>query len=203
MTSRNDRERETPLNSWEISMLTREHENPGNRRWAPVNQAVAVLADNVEHANAARMALEAEGLELAALGEQTQAHLQGLIGPRCPARNPLALVWPADTAVLLEAIDALMADLAVGAVLLVGIFDTEETDTLTTEATAAELVLLSAWHCVPLLVQLANTKPNHTRHILHAARVPILPTVSQAARVATRVTADNPSDRQPSRGQGR
>ncbi|MFB8281019.1 acetate--CoA ligase family protein [Nocardia colli] len=160
---------------------------------APIaaGRRVAILADGGGHATLAADALTARGIALAQLGTRTKQVLRDLLGGPASVINPVdvAGATDADPTIFAEAVDVLMSDRAVGLVLIVGLyggyhlrFDAGLRSA--EDATADQLLELSARHGVPLLVQscyASDEVANHDR--LRAGGVAVIDSIDHAVRV--------------------
>ncbi|MBB5912798.1 acetyltransferase [Nocardia transvalensis] len=153
---------------------------------------VAVLSDGGGHATLAVDALTAHGVELAELDEQTRAALRELLGPAAAVHDPVdvAGATDADPGVFAAAADILMADPAVGLVLVVGLFggyhrrfdpalECAENDT------ARDILAAQRRHGTPLLIQSCYAGDPIANHdVLRAAGVPVIASIDHAVRIA-------------------
>ncbi len=88
------------------------------------NRSIALLSDGGGHATLAVDALHDRGIDLAALHADTRDRLRALLGPAAAIGNPIDLAGAADRdpLVFARALEILVADDNVGAVLVVGLF---------------------------------------------------------------------------------
>ncbi|WP_280363709.1 acetate--CoA ligase family protein [Nocardia wallacei] len=160
---------------------------------APVlpDRRVAVLSDGGGHATLAVDALTARGIDLAELSDATRTALRALLGPAASVVDPVdvAGATDADPTVFARAAELLMADPAVGLILVVGLFggyharfdrslETAENDT------ARSLLAAQKSYGTPLVVQscyAADPIGNHD--ILRAAGVPVIASIDHAVRI--------------------
>ncbi|WP_433194257.1 acetate--CoA ligase family protein [Nocardia sp. CA-107356] len=161
---------------------------------APVltGRRVAVLSDGGGHATLAVDALTAHGIEIAELSGPTRAALRELLGPAASVIVPVDVAGATDTdpTVFATAVEILMADPAVGLVLIVGLFggyhrrfdqslEPAENDT------ARGILAAQSAHGTPLLVQSCYAGDPIANHdILRAAGVPVLASIDHAVRIA-------------------
>lgn len=159
----------------------------------PAGRGVAVLSDGGGHATLAADALSAAGVELAVLAPDTQDRLRALLGPPAAVANPVDVAGATDTdpTVFAAAAGVLLGDSAVGLVLVVGLYggyhlrfdprlESAEDDT------ARELVMLSARHRLPVLVQSCYAVDRPTNHqILRDGDIAVLSSIDHAVRAVT------------------
>ncbi len=90
----------------------------------PVRGGIAILSDGGGHATLTADVLTELGAPLAQLTAETETQLRTLLGPNASVRNPVDLAGTPDAAprVFAQTLDVLLADAAVGGVLIVGLF---------------------------------------------------------------------------------
>ncbi|MBF6171338.1 acetate--CoA ligase family protein [Nocardia blacklockiae] len=160
---------------------------------APVlpGRRVAVLSDGGGHATLAVDALTTSGIEPAELSEPTRAALRELLGPAATVADPVdvAGATDADPTVFAAAAEILMADPAVGLILIVGLFGGyhlrfDSALEAAENETAHRLLAAHAAHGTPLVVQSCYAGAAIDNHdILRAAGVPVLASIDHAVRV--------------------
>jgi acetyltransferase len=157
----------------------------------------AILADGGGHATLAADAMAELGVPIPRLGKPTRERLRSLLGPAASVANPVDLAGAADgrPRVFAEALEAIVADLAVGGVLVTGLFGgyairfAEELVADEAEA-ATRMVEVAAAVGKPLVVHtLYAAERTEPLRRLASAGVPVLASLETAARClwATRV----------------
>ncbi len=156
----------------------------------PLQGGIVVLSDGGGHATLAADALSELQAPLAQLTAETEAQLRALLGPNASTRNPVDLAGTSDAAprVFAQTLDILLADAAVGGVLVVGLFGgyalrfsaslaQEEGDTaqrLAQQAAAAGKTLV--------VHSLYAAQPSEPLDVLRKARVPVVESLEIACR---------------------
>jgi acetyltransferase len=151
---------------------------------------VAVLSDGGGHAALTADALTNEGVPLAELATDTCNRLAALLGPAAMVANPVdvAGATDADPARLADAAHLLLADAAVGLVLVVGLyggyhlrFDPQLQ--AAEDATSRRLAQLTGTHGKPVVVHSLHAMDAPANHeILRAGGVPVLASIDHAVR---------------------
>lgn len=154
-------------------------------------RGVAILSDGGGQATHLTDVLAKKGADLARLSADTQRALRSLLGPAAAVRNPVDLAGSADAdpTVFGEALRILMADDAVGAVLVAGLFGGYHLrfapSLLEAEMAAAEtFVELASQAAKPLVVH--TMYANESSPVLSRlgdAQVPVLESIDVAASV--------------------
>lgn len=157
----------------------------------PAGRRVAILSDGGGHATLAADALTARGIELANLTDDTKQALRDLLGSAAAVNNPIdvAGATDADPGVFAQVAELLMNDPGVGLVLIVGMYGGyhlrfDASLEIAEDDTADELLMLSASHEVPLLIQssyAAQPIANHDR--LRRGGVTVVSSIDHAARI--------------------
>ncbi|WP_032404185.1 acetate--CoA ligase family protein [Rhodococcoides fascians] len=163
----------------------------------PHGKHIAILSDGGGHATLTADALTAYGVDLATISTDTQSKLRALLGTPASVVNPVdvAGATDADPGLFADAVEILMADDAVGLVLIVGLYGGYylrfDSGLETAEDAAAErLLALTARYSKPLLVQscyAADTVPNHT--VLRIGGVQVLASIDHAVRAVAALDA--------------
>jgi len=162
-------------------------------RTAPVDAArnVVIVSDGGGHATLAADALDALGVELAELSDQTMAALRECVGEPATVGNPIDVAGATDSdpARFADVVEIVMNDPSAGLVLIVGLFGgyhlrfdpslREEEDRV-----AERLLNLTDTYGIPLLVQscyAVDQVANHDR--LRSGGVTVLSSIDHAVRV--------------------
>ncbi|HKY59828.1 MAG TPA: acetate--CoA ligase family protein [Gemmatimonadota bacterium] len=151
---------------------------------------VAILADGGGHATLAADAMVDLSMPLARLGASTRERLRSLLGPAASVANPVDLAGAADgrPSAFAEALEEILADPAVGGVLVTGLFGgyaIRFAEELAAEeaASANRMVEIARAAGKPIVVHTlyhaARTDPLRR---LAAAGVPVLGSLETAAR---------------------
>lgn len=156
----------------------------------PDGLGVAVLSDGGGHAALTADALASAGVPLAELGTETRKQLGALLGPAASVKNPVdvAGATDADPGLFADAAHLLLADAAVGLVLVVGLyggyhlrFDAELE--AAEDATSHRMAELRAMHGKPVVVHSLHAVDAPANHeILRAGGVPVLASLDHAVR---------------------
>jgi acyl-CoA synthetase (NDP forming) len=154
----------------------------------PRRSGVAVLADGGGHATIAADALADRGLDVAALAPATRERLRARLGPAASVAGPVDLAGAGDRdpAALVDALEALAQDPAVGAVLVTGLVGGYarrfSADLAEVEREAAvALAATAADHDLPLVVHSAYAAARPAPlAVLRAAGVPVQGSVERA-----------------------
>ncbi|CAM5447756.1 CoA-binding domain protein OS=Tsukamurella paurometabola (strain ATCC 8368 / DSM / CCUG 35730/ CIP 100753 / JCM 10117 / KCTC 9821 / NBRC 16120 / NCIMB 702349 / NCTC 13040) OX=521096 GN=Tpau_2035 PE=4 SV=1 [Tsukamurella paurometabola] len=159
-------------------------------------RSIAILADGGGHATLAADALAELGVSLANTSEQTQHRLRQLLGDAAAVANPVdvAGATDADPTVFVDAARILMADPAVGLVLIVGMFGGYHLRFdaglhAAEQSTADRLADLSRAARIPLVVQscyAAAPNPVHAR--LRTEGFTVVNSIDHAARIVAALT---------------
>lgn len=162
---------------------------------APVQDGlgVAVLSDGGGHATLAADALADAGVPLAEPAVETRNQLAELLGPAAAVANPVdvAGATDADPGRFADAARLLLADPAVGLVLVVGLYGGyhlrfDPRLEAAEDATSQKLVELSAAYGKPVLVQSLYTPHAPANHdVLRAGRVPVVASIDHAVRAVS------------------
>ncbi len=151
---------------------------------------VAILADGGGHATLAADAVADLGVPLARLNEPTRDRLRSLLGPAASVVNPIDLAGAADggPGVFAEALETIVADSAVGGVLVTGLLGgyairfTEELASEETEA-ATRMAENAATTGKPLVIHtLYAAERTEPLRRLAESGVPVLGSLHVAAR---------------------
>lgn len=156
----------------------------------PHGTGLAILSDGGGHATLAADALERHAVPLAPLREETVVGLGQTLGPTASLSNPIDVAGATDTApeLFADAVDQLLADPGVGAVLVIGLyggyhlrFDPRLEDA---ENRAAERIVERARAAgKPVLVQSCYaTSPIENHELLRQGGVPVLASIDHATR---------------------
>jgi len=151
---------------------------------------VAVLSDGGGHAALTADAFAARDVPLASLAAVTTAGLATLLGPTAAVANPIDVGGATDThpEVFVDAARLLLADPAVGLVLIVGMYGAyhlrfDPRLQATEDATSGRLVELSRDYGKPLVVHsLYAAGPCSSHDILRATGIPVLASIDHAVR---------------------
>jgi len=159
----------------------------------PDGLGIAVLSDGGGHASLTVDALADRDVPLANLAAATRDRLAELLGPAAAVANPIdvAGATDADPSPFVDVARLLMADPAVGLVLVVGMYggyhlrfdprlQVEE------EATSRRLAELSRESGKPMIVQSLFARDMPASHdILRASGIPVLASIDHAVRVVS------------------
>jgi acyl-CoA synthetase (NDP forming) len=155
---------------------------------APGGGQVAVLSDGGGHAAVAADALTAQGVRLAALAPRTRQRLRATLGQAAAVGNPIDVAGATDSRpnLFVDCAEALMADAAVGMVLIVGLFggyhlrfDRRLVDS--EEETAKRLVQLSERTGMPVVVQSCYAKDQPSVHdVLREGGIQVVSSIEHA-----------------------
>jgi len=151
---------------------------------------VAVLSDGGGHAALTADAFAARDVPLAALAGHTTAGLATLLGPTAAVANPIDVGGATDThpEVFVDAARLLLADPAVGLVLIVGMYGAyhlrfDPRLQAIEDATSDRLVELSREYGKPLVVHsLYAAGPCSSHDILRAKGIPVVASIDHAVR---------------------
>lgn len=159
----------------------------------PAGKKVAILSDGGGHATLAADALADAGVALAAVSDATQQALREILGTAAAVHNPVdvAGATDADPAVFADCIRTLVADPEVGMVLIVGLFGGYHVRfdprlAAAEDATARELLTISADSGIPLLVQSCYAAEDLGNHnLLREGGVQVVASIDHAVRAVT------------------
>ncbi len=167
-------------------------ETLGRQPPCPPELGLAILTDGGGQGTLAVDALEAAGATLAELSEATRSTLRALLGPAAAVSNPVDFAGSADgdPEVFGHALDALLSDDSVGAVLVIGLFGgygVRFASSLTEgEVRAAEQIVRGAGRTGKAVVMHTMFASHRTRplEILGAAGIPVVASLETACRCA-------------------
>ena len=151
---------------------------------------IAILSDGGGQNVLAVDALSGQGAALADLSSQTRAALRQLLGPAAAVRNPVDVAGAADAdpGAFSRALDVLVADPAVGSVLIVGLFGgygIRFSDQLTASETRAAQAIAATMGGAAKGLVVHSIYASHDSAPLQAlreARVPVIESLEAACR---------------------
>ena len=151
---------------------------------------IAILSDGGGQNVIAVDALSGQGASLADLSSQTRTALRQLLGPAAAVRNPVDVAGAADAdpGAFSRALDVLVADPAVGSVLIVGLFGgygIRFSDQLTASETRAARAIADSVRAAGKRLVVHSIYASHDSNplqTLREARVPVIESLEAACR---------------------
>lgn len=157
----------------------------------PTTQAICVASDGGGHATLGCDALETAGLTIPTIGAEVQKQLSEILPARCPIANPVDYAGYAEEKpeVVAKSLDIVLGSEAVGGALLAGHFGGYHRlagqEVMEAERRAAQMIgTAMAQHNKPIVVHSVYAEDDEPAvHLLRAGGVPVVRTLSTAARL--------------------